>query len=102
MPESPNPKFQPAGKGRSGIRLWFGIQLALRMGSDPIIQTITSGSEQRMNVPAVTVDGFFMAHAKTLQLKLEGSDAGFGRRIREPTINRPGLALAGFYEYFAE
>ena len=69
---------------------------------EPITQTITSGSEQRMNVPAVTVDGFFNDHAKALQLKLEGSRAGFGRRIREPTINRPGLALAGFYEYFAE
>ena len=72
------------------------------MGSEPIIQTITSGSEQRMNVPAVKVDGFFRDHAKVLQLKLEGSEVGFGRRIREPTINRPGLALAGFYEYFAE
>ena len=41
------------------------------------------------------VDGFHKEHAKALQLKLEGSQAGFGRRIREPTINRPGLALAG-------
>ena len=72
------------------------------MGSEPTTQTITSGSEQRMNVRAVTVDGFFKEHAKKLQLKLEGSQVGFRRRIREPTINRPGLALAGFYEYFAE
>ncbi len=55
-----------------------------------------------MNVPVVTVDGFFHGHAKTLQLKLEGKEIGFDRRIREPTINRPGLALAGFYTYFAE
>ncbi len=27
---------------------------------------------------------------------------GFHRKIREPTINRPGLALSGFYTYFAE
>jgi HPr kinase/phosphorylase len=27
---------------------------------------------------------------------------GFHRKIREPTINRPGLALSGFYNYFAE
>ena len=72
------------------------------MGPQQITQTITSDSEQRMNVPAVTVDGFYKAHAKALQLKLEGSQVGFERRIREPTINRPGLALAGFYEYFAE
>ena len=51
-----------------------------------------------MNVPAVTVDGFFQDHAKKLQMKLEGREVGFERRIREPTINRPGLALAGFYE----
>ncbi|MBA3962525.1 MAG: HPr(Ser) kinase/phosphatase [Chthoniobacterales bacterium] len=55
-----------------------------------------------MNVPVVTVAGFFKLHAKTLQLKLESSEVGFDRRIREPTINRPGLALAGFYTYFAE
>ena len=71
------------------------------MGSEPIIQTITSGSEPT-NVPSVTVDNFFNDHGKILQLKLEGNQVGFWRRIREPTINRPGLALAGFYEYFAE
>jgi HPr kinase/phosphorylase len=34
-------------------------------------------------------------------MKLEGPQVGFDRRIREPTINRPGLALSGFYNYFA-
>ena len=72
------------------------------MSSEPIVQTISSGSEQRMNVPVVTVEAFFQRHAKSLQLKLEGKQIGFDRRIREPTINRPGLALAGFYTYFAE
>lgn len=71
------------------------------MGSEPTIQTITSGREPG-SVPCVTVDTFFNDHAKILQLKLEGRQVGFRRRIREPTINRPGLALAGFYEYFAE
>src|SRR5215470_15312108 len=55
-----------------------------------------------MNVPVVTVAAFFERHAKKLQLKLEGGSRGLNRRIREPTINRPGLALAGFYTYFAE
>ena len=54
-----------------------------------------------MNVLAVTVAQFFERHAKSLQLKLESEQIGFDRRIREPTINRPGLALAGFYTYFA-
>ena len=72
------------------------------MSSEPNVQTISSGSEQRMNVPIVTVESFFHNHAKALQMKLEGERIGFERRIREPTINRPGLALAGFYTYFAE
>ena len=66
------------------------------------MQTISSDSAHRMNVPVVTVEAFFERHAKKLQLKLEGGRVGFERRIREPTINRPGLALAGFYTYFAE
>lgn len=72
------------------------------MKPDPFVQTISSGSGQRVNVPIVTVERFFQRHAKSLQLKLESRQIGFERRIREPTINRPGLALAGFYTYFAE
>lgn len=34
-------------------------------------------------------------------MKLVGSEVGFDREILEPTINRPGLALSGFYKYFA-
>lgn len=71
------------------------------MTSKPGVQTISSRSEQRMNVPVVLVGNFFKNYAKKLQLKLEGKEIGFERRIREPTINRPGLALAGFYAYFA-
>ena len=29
------------------------------------------------------------------------TNAGFDRKILEPTINRPGLALSGFFKYFA-
>jgi len=68
----------------------------------PVVQTISSDTRQRMNVPVVTVQAFFQRHAKKLQLRLEGGSRGLTRRIREPTINRPGLALAGFYTYFAE
>ena len=63
---------------------------------------ITTSSEQRGNVPIVTVDSFYRAHGEKLHLKLEGKRVGFHRKIREPTINRPGLALSGFYNYFAE
>ena len=65
-------------------------------------QTITSTSDQQKSVPVVTVEGFYNSHADKLQMKLEGSRVGFHRKIREPTINRPGLALSGFYTYFAE
>jgi len=68
----------------------------------PITQALTSGSEQRRNIPVVTVESFFRAHGEKLHLKLEGKQVGFHRKIREPTINRPGLALSGFYNYFAE
>lgn len=64
-------------------------------------QTITSTSDQRKTVPVVTVESFYTCHAGTLQMKLEGARVGFHRKIREPTINRPGLALSGFYSYFA-
>ncbi len=59
-------------------------------------------SSFRKNVPVETVESFYTAYAAKLGLKLEGPRVGFERKIREPTINRPGLALAGFYNYFAE
>src|SRR5438128_8515235 len=65
-------------------------------------QTITSANDQRKSVPVVTVESFFNTHGEKLALKLEGPRVGFHRKIREPTINRPGLALSGFYSYFAE
>src|SRR3954447_8743607 len=72
------------------------------MADKPATPAITSGSDLRKNIPVVTVESFFAAHAAKLQLKLEGKRVGFHRKIREPTINRPGLALSGFYSYFAE
>src|ERR1700720_431121 len=65
-------------------------------------QTITSASDQRKSVPVVTVESFYTSHAEKLQMKLDGPRVGFHRKIREPTINRPGLALSGFYSYFAD
>jgi HPr kinase/phosphorylase len=65
-------------------------------------QTITSTSDQQKSVPVITVESFYGSHAEKLQMKLEGPRVGFHRKIREPTINRPGLALSGFYTYFAE
>src|SRR5947199_2729126 len=72
------------------------------MAEEPGTQTITSPSGQQKSVPLVTVETFYDSHAENLQMKLEGPRVGFHRKIREPTINRPGLALSGFYTYFAE
>ncbi len=51
--------------------------------------------------PSILVGEFYTRHAEVLQMKLVGPAVGFERKIREPTINRPGLALSGFFEYFA-
>src|SRR5437016_4192566 len=65
-------------------------------------QTITSASDQQKSVPLVTVESFYNSHAEQLLMKLDGPRVGFHRKIREPTISRPGRALSGFYTYFAE
>jgi HPr kinase/phosphorylase len=49
----------------------------------------------------VTVEQFYKEHAGALQMRLLTSEGGLKRIIREPTVNRPGLALSGFERYFA-
>ena len=49
----------------------------------------------------VTVERFYTNHADALELKLLAGANGLKRFIREPTVNRPGLALSGFTKYFA-
>ena len=49
----------------------------------------------------VTVERFYTQQAGALELKLVAGANGLRRIIREPTVNRPGLALAGFTKYFA-
>jgi len=55
----------------------------------------------RAKAPVIEVGEFYARHAEALQLRLIGPAIGFSRKIREPTINRPGLALSGFFVYFA-
>src|SRR5436190_8876160 len=52
--------------------------------------------------PTLTVGEFYTRHSEALQMKLLGPTVGFERRIREPTINRPGHAPSGFFSYFAD
>ena len=54
-----------------------------------------------MERPSLTVEQFFKEHGESLEMKLLAGAVGLGRVIREPTVNRPGLALSGFTRYFA-
>ena len=60
-----------------------------------------SPSSKMKRPSAITVEEFFRTNEKALKLRLVGSDAGFKRKISEPSVNRPGLALSGFFTYFA-
>jgi HPr kinase/phosphorylase len=51
-------------------------------------------------VTQLSVGKFFKDRGKVLHLTLLGSDRGLERNIMEPSVNRPGLALGGFFNYF--
>jgi HPr kinase/phosphorylase len=50
---------------------------------------------------SVTVEQFFKEHGTALEMRLLSENVDLKRIIREPTVNRPGLALSGFTQYFA-
>src|SRR5271168_4862243 len=54
-----------------------------------------------MQRDTITVERFYTEESHNLSLKLVAGATGLKRVIREPTVNRPGLALAGFTRYFA-
>ncbi len=58
-------------------------------------------TRSKTSIPQVTVGQFYTQHAEALQLKLLAGAGGLNRVIKEGSVNRPGLALAGFYKYFA-
>ena len=53
-------------------------------------------------VASISVEKFYESHAEALGLQLHGERVGFDRLISEPAMNRPGLALAGFFSSFAK
>lgn len=67
----------------------------------PPLHSVPQPRQTSSQRPSVTVGEFYERHSEELRLRLVGSRIGFDRRISEPTINRPGLALSGFYTYFA-
>jgi HPr kinase/phosphorylase len=52
-------------------------------------------------IHGITVAHFYEAYRDRLQLELVTGEAGLHRLIREVSINRPALALSGFFKYFA-
>lgn len=54
-----------------------------------------------MKLNEVTVEEFYTRRSSELELRLVAGATGLKRIIREPTVNRPGLVLAGFKRYFA-
>ena len=54
-----------------------------------------------MSTNKVTVERFYVDNASHLDLRLLAGANGLKRTIKEPTVNRPGLALSGFTKYFA-
>jgi len=60
-----------------------------------------SPSSSGLKGKTLTVGKFFADHGAGLGMELLGDTTGLDRPIPEPTINRPGLALAGFFRYFA-
>jgi HPr kinase/phosphorylase len=52
-------------------------------------------------IQGITVAHFFDTYRERLKMELVLGDTGLHRMIREGSINRPSLALTGFFKYFA-
>jgi HPr kinase/phosphorylase len=48
----------------------------------------------------ISIAEFYEKMKDQLQLRLVAGEKGLGRMIKWPEINRPGLALAGYFDYF--
>jgi HPr kinase/phosphorylase len=52
-------------------------------------------------VESVSVRDFFESFEEPLQLEIVAGEAGMDKMIRERSLNRPALAMVGFFNYFA-
>jgi len=57
---------------------------------------------KRKVIKSITVQEFLERHGDDLNLSIDHPVIGLERIIEEPAVNRPGLALAGFFDYFAK
>ena len=58
-----------------------------------------TGPEQ--SASRIAVSAFLETGRKALELELLAGESGLPRVIQEGALNRPGLALSGFFDYFA-
>jgi HPr kinase/phosphorylase len=58
-------------------------------------------SEPAEQHTAITVAHFLEAGRTKLGLEVAAGESGLSRRVEESAVNRPGLALTGFFQYFA-
>lgn len=63
------------------------------------MKVLPTGSSAKGN--AFTAADFYEAGRERLCLRLVAGGKSLSREIKEPIVNRPGLALTGFYEHFA-
>jgi HPr kinase/phosphorylase len=52
-------------------------------------------------IHGITVAHFYETYREKLQMEIVSGEAGLHRLIHEGSINRPALALTGFFKYFA-
>lgn len=52
-------------------------------------------------IEAVSVREFFDSFKEPLQMEIVAGEAGLDKMIRERSLNRPALALVGFFNFFA-
>ncbi len=60
--------------------------------------------QQKLNtkqIEAVSVREFFDSFKESLQMDLVAGEKGLDKTIRERSLNRPALALTGFFKFFA-
>lgn len=76
----------------------FGIACPRFPGYSP---GMAAGGKRRI-ITSITVKEFLERHGTDLELATEEPVVGLDRKIEEPSVNRPGLALSGFFTYFAK
>lgn len=52
-------------------------------------------------ITSLKVGAFVERHAESLKMVSLNGELGYDKDIYEPSVNRPGLALSGFVDYFA-